>query len=280
MSNEENRIPLEENEATQGNGAPASPAGEDTVFYTKPIEPPAKREGDKPTRRVGTLTMGFSLIAVGIVSLFSLFDPAFDWALVAKFSPIILVLLGCEVLFRYVADKGAKLKYDFLSGFVCLCLILGSVAASTVPYYLKYYGPGRERVEARISQELEEAFYTQLGNENDVQSFDVNVYLADQKYDENATLESLDRSDQVRITAHFGKKTSTVEAFVARCEAVLAKAKDMPGASMRFYFIGGDDEKETYTLQVDDTFQRSMGPDALKELVEVTPVEKEESTSY
>lgn len=276
MSNEEKRIPLEENEETQGNGAPAAPAGEDTVFYTKPIEPPAKKAEDRPTRRVGTLTMGFSLIAVGIVSLISLFDRDFDWTLVAKFSPIILVLLGCEVLFRYVADKGAKLKYDFLSGFVCLCLILGSVAASTVPYYFRYYGPGRERVEARISQELEEQFYAQLGNGSGIQSFDVSVYLADQKYDEAATVEDLRVNDRVHITAHFGENTNTIDAFVAHCAAVLEKAKDMPNASMRFYFTGGDDEKEVYTLQVEDTFQRNMGTDALKELVEVIPVQKDQ----
>ena len=33
MSNEEKRIPLEENEETQGNGAPAAPAGELSLIH-------------------------------------------------------------------------------------------------------------------------------------------------------------------------------------------------------------------------------------------------------
>lgn len=56
---------------------------------------------DKQTiqiRRVGSVTFGTVLIATGILFLFHLFFPAFNYYLIYRFWPVILILLGLEVL--------------------------------------------------------------------------------------------------------------------------------------------------------------------------------------
>ncbi|MEG2053386.1 MAG: hypothetical protein RR052_00445 [Oscillospiraceae bacterium] len=76
-------------------------------------------------RRVGTFTMGLSLIASGLVFLsILLFDLKVEQILfIIKFSPLILISLGIEVLVYNIGFKYEKVKYDFVSMLVCLGLI-------------------------------------------------------------------------------------------------------------------------------------------------------------
>ena len=54
----------------------------------QPHQPPKR-----PTRRIGTLTMGVTLILVGIILLVFFFKP-FDLFSLMRFSPVLLILLG------------------------------------------------------------------------------------------------------------------------------------------------------------------------------------------
>ena len=95
-------------------------------------------------RRVGSFTFGIVLILTGILSLVRLFFPAFNFCLIYRFWPVILILLGIEVLagtmhknYEVVDEKGtvkeqSKLVYDVpaillmvvLTGFtMCLALV-------------------------------------------------------------------------------------------------------------------------------------------------------------
>ncbi len=49
-------------------------------------------------RRVGTVTFGVILIVTGVLFLVHLFLPAFNYFLIFRFWPVILILLGVEVL--------------------------------------------------------------------------------------------------------------------------------------------------------------------------------------
>lgn len=49
-------------------------------------------------RRVGTVTFGIVLIITGILFLAHLFFPAFNYYLIYRFWPVILIFLGLEVL--------------------------------------------------------------------------------------------------------------------------------------------------------------------------------------
>ena len=88
-----------------------------------------------------------------------LFFPNVDFLRLFKLSPLVLVALGCEVIFAASTAKGMRLKYDFLSMFVCFLLIVTALGAGMVPVALQYAGPGRSAAEQRVEQELYEATY-------------------------------------------------------------------------------------------------------------------------
>ena len=78
-----------------------------------------------PVRRVGSLTLGFGLMAVGVFFLCYYFVPQFNWELALKIAPAAgLILLGCEVL--YFAARPQRWKYDFLSVLLCIVLMVSA----------------------------------------------------------------------------------------------------------------------------------------------------------
>ena len=74
---------------------------------------------------MGTLTLGVCLIACGVLFLCYFFVPHFNWELTLKIAPAAgLILLGCEVL--YFAARPQRWKYDFLSVFLCIVLMVSA----------------------------------------------------------------------------------------------------------------------------------------------------------
>ncbi|MBR5799882.1 MAG: hypothetical protein IKY23_07445 [Lachnospiraceae bacterium] len=49
-------------------------------------------------RRVGTVTFGLTLVTTGALFLANIFFPAFDYRMIYRFWPLILIVLGVEVL--------------------------------------------------------------------------------------------------------------------------------------------------------------------------------------
>lgn len=80
--------------------------------------------------RVGTISMGLSLIALGLVLVLGRFTDSYAATKLFKFWPLILIVLGLEmVLFNALtAIKGGKIRftYDVLSIFLVLLLLLVS----------------------------------------------------------------------------------------------------------------------------------------------------------
>lgn len=95
-------------------------------------------------RRVGSVTFGTVLIAIGILVLCHMFFPAFHYYTIYRFWPVILILLGFEVLagsrqkcYEIIDSEGrvveqSKIVYDVpaillmitLTGFsMCMALI-------------------------------------------------------------------------------------------------------------------------------------------------------------
>lgn len=82
-------------------------------------------------RRVGTLTLGLSLIFLGIIVTLSLFTKMGAINLI-RFSPIILIALGVEVLYYAIRYKEEKLMYDGLSIFLIIAITFVTIMASTI----------------------------------------------------------------------------------------------------------------------------------------------------
>ncbi len=77
---------------------------------------------NKTNRKIGTFTFGFSLILFGVVFLLKLFLNTITYGFIFKFWPLILVILGLEVLVSYFKNNTDKIHYDAVS-LVLICLI-------------------------------------------------------------------------------------------------------------------------------------------------------------
>lgn len=76
-------------------------------------------------RRVGTLTLGVAMMAAGILFLVWIFAPqAVDIWFCLKFWPVILILLGGEVLWSYAFAAQEKLRYDGVAMVLLIFLVM------------------------------------------------------------------------------------------------------------------------------------------------------------
>lgn len=82
------------------------------------------------SRRVGTLTMGISLVCAGILFAVHLFIPGIlTYYYIFRLWPVILILLGAEVLIANLRNKEEKIIYD---GWAIFILIMVMCFAGTM----------------------------------------------------------------------------------------------------------------------------------------------------
>ena len=96
----------------------------------------AGSEQGTPCRRVGTFTLGVTLVAAGVLMGAAMLWPEADlrWAL--KLSPLVLISLGVETLLA--ARRGGKIRYDWVGMLVSSLLIVGAMGAWAVSWYLAW----------------------------------------------------------------------------------------------------------------------------------------------
>lgn len=73
-------------------------------------------------RRVGTLSAGIVLVGFGVVFLLRMAFPALNYSLILSFWPVVLILLGFEMLYAYAFGKGDTVKYD--GGAIAVIILL------------------------------------------------------------------------------------------------------------------------------------------------------------
>ena len=83
----------------------------------------------KKVRRVGSIAFALVLIAAGVLLIVYQFVPQFDLLKILKFSPVILIALGIEMLV-YCARPDVKVKFDWLAmlGTAFTLCIVGTAA--------------------------------------------------------------------------------------------------------------------------------------------------------
>lgn len=77
-------------------------------------------------RRVGTLTTGLVLVMFGIMFLLRLIYPGIDYLKIASLWPLILIILGIEIIAYYLINKEEIIKYDF--GAIILIIVISFFA--------------------------------------------------------------------------------------------------------------------------------------------------------
>jgi len=94
-------------------------------------------------RRVGTLTSGTVLIVFGILFLLRLVFPAINFSIISSLWPIILILLGVEILISYMVNKEEKIKYDTGAIFLVIVLSFFSMGMALMELAIKYQINGK-----------------------------------------------------------------------------------------------------------------------------------------
>ncbi len=81
-------------------------------------------------RRVGTLTMGLSLICAGVLFAIHLFIPGIlTYYYIFRLWPLVLILLGAEVLIANMRNREDKIIYD---GWAIFIMVLAMILAGTL----------------------------------------------------------------------------------------------------------------------------------------------------
>ena len=254
--NEQERMDLPANEQPAPVSVPA-PAAEQAAPAPVPVLPAPPRR--PPVRRVGTVTLGLSLIVTGLAITAYFFVPGFDIVSVAKLAPLVLVFLGAEVLWASARRKGEeRLRLDFLAAFVSFVLICASLCAATLPAVWRWYGPDRSSTEERLSDELEEQLHAAFQGQ-DVLDCNGWVNLGGYEFDREMTLADLRAEDHAGANITLGGTVENGDEFAARVAALLPALRD--AGVDRAYFYWSDDD-ESWDLDLDGVFD--MNADATR----------------
>lgn len=241
-------------EYTNPQAAPEQPApagGPDAAPQSAAPQPPR-------VRRVGTFTMGITMILVGVLLVCSLLGWGLQLEWVFRFSPLILVALGVEVLVG-AFSKGTKLKYDFLSIFVCGILTLAALAFSAVPFVLQYFGPSHELAERRVETEIYEKVLNSLPGEGLEM---LNVSAAIQRPVQNAETASLQAGDYLTVSVTLS--ASDEADFLAKAMKINAALADVKTSNISVYYTSAEKDGTKWELQVYDRLQLDDTTDQMK----------------
>ena len=253
---DQERMDLPANEQPAPVSEPA-PAAEQAAPAPVPVLPAPPRR--PPVRRVGTVTLGLSLIVTGLAITAYFFVPGFDIISVAKLAPLVLVFLGAEVLWASARRKGEeRLRLDFLAAFVSFVLICASLCAATLPAVWRWYGPDRSSTEERLSDELEEQLHAAFQGQ-DVLDCNGWVNLGGYEFDREMTLADLRAEDHAGANITLGGTGANGDEFAARVAALLPALRD--AGVDRAYFYWSDDD-ESWDLDLDGVFD--MNADATR----------------
>lgn len=220
-----------------------------TTHTVPPVSNPAPAsQPPQKVRRVGTFAFGLVLIAAGVLILTAIFVPGWNPLPVLRFAPVILIVLGIEVLL-YASRPNVLLKYDFLSMVACAFIIVVVGGASIVPSLWAWIGPENQTRQMRVTAQLEDAVYdaitadrtlknvvtdTRTGIYNDV-FFDANIN----------DLSDLGRyGSYVRFT--LAPTYDTAEKFAAACKKIMTACADLPIAEMDFQTAQNAFQEEPY----------------------------------
>lgn len=190
---------------------------------------PAPAADRKKGRRVGTFTLAICLILVGILLVMRIVLPALDYTLAARLSPLILVLLGAEILIANIRHKDEKLYYDGLSIFICIVVIGATLILATIPAAFQAQIDAGKTAN-RLSAEMEDKTSAILANEwGGMYSVDWYIDLTGTSYSTDMALSDIKPSQYVQMRVYFGGDFKDAETFARACHKVAEQvSKEVP----------------------------------------------------
>lgn len=223
----------------------------------------------KKVRRVGSIAFALVLIAAGVLLIVYQFVPQFDLLKILKFSPVILIALGIEMLV-YSARPDVKVKFDWLAmlGTAFTLCIVGT--AALLPLAVSEWGPARSSAISRIETEKVDALYSALTADPELKAktgyCGVNVWFnhgAGGSY----TLQSGD--DCVLNTTLTGPYADA-ESFAADCIGIMQLAADKDLGFTSYHFSSGEDTDDGISYYLDCVASYPAGLTAAQVALRVT----------
>ena len=252
--------------AASGEAAPHS------EFYQAPVSNPGKRPNAPIRRRTGTLTLGLALILVGGCILGYCFVPGFDLFAAAKLSPLLLVLMGLEILIGSFL-KGDEYRVNFGSVLLCLILVGCSLCVAVIPMFWDYYGPESEQREAQITSELSSTCYDQLKNSGVT---DLDSHL--NRYTQAEHLNELTAADNLYVHVDLRGEYADAAAFARACQPVLSVlTQAVPSIARQSVQLEGTntlDGQPDYSVSLSGPYQMTADLDTLTSLVTASDSEE------
>lgn len=204
----------------------------------------------KKTRRVGTLAFALVLILAGVLLMLYQIVPTFNLLQIVKFSPVILVVLGIEMLV-YSAKPDVLVKFDWLAmlGTAFTLCVVG--AAALLPLAVSEWGPDRSSAISRIETEKVDALYSALTADPELKAktgyCGVNVWFnhgAGGSY----TLQS---GDDCVLNATLTGPYADAESFAADCVGIMQLAADKDLGFTSYHFSSGEDTDDGISYYLD-----------------------------
>ncbi len=241
--------------------APPQPAADPAPARPAPPEP-------KRVRRVGTFTMGLCLVITGLALTVGLFRPTTDFSFLLK--PLVLVALGAEVLIASATAKEQKLKYDFLSMFVCFLLIICSAAGAVCAPLVQYYGPQRQAKINELRTQWNNALYEKLNGAEDVYSIHGGLWSEAGVLPEELTLESVAKTGSISADIVLDGDYADEAAFAAACQKLLPAltGAGVENPSLSFSTLQSKGRTVLYELDVNNVWLRNKSAAELAKSVE------------
>lgn len=211
------------------------PQGRKYEKQQRRAEKQAAKAAELRPRYVGRFTLGLILILVGVAITASMLNPELNLLYVVKFTPLVLVVLGVEILIAACRRGDRQVKVGFGLTLLCLLLIGGSVGLAVLPDVWEQYGPARWAREQEMADEITRQMYEQI-DPADVESIYVHFDYID------ANNEPHFRMD-VELTGEF----ESAEAFA---EAAAPMAKAISSTDVEWAEIHQSSECESWRLEL------------------------------
>lgn len=201
-----------------------------------------EQTAQKKVRRVGSIAFALVLIAAGVLLIVYQLVPQFDLLKILKFSPVILIVLGVEMLY-YSARPDLKVKFDWLAmlGTAFTLCIVGT--AALLPLAISEWNPASDYARNRIESQKADAMYSALTADPALKaklnSLNVEVRFFHEA-DGDYTLQS---GDDCILYAALQGPYADAETFAADCMAVMQRAAD-DGLGFTCYHFNADEDTD------------------------------------
>ena len=217
-------------------------------------------------RRMGTLTLGLTCIALGCVILWWMTHPGTQLTFLQWFGPAVIILLGVEILLCHLLGP-KKFRFDFGSLFISFCALGIALVMSFIPMALWYFGPQRYEARAEFEAAETQRIQSLLRDCSQVTSIYVNSTLSyDQFYD---PLSHPDNTpDFVSVYIELAPAYTTSEDFAQTASELLTALTSDGNALPNQLNIRSNSQKYYFELYLGNDYMGNYSWESLLPLVE------------